>query len=427
MVPPERTRHSNFGADSTEDPMKLKRITLVCVGVCGAPAMAAAQSLNVSSPASSVQIYGTINVDVESVEMKGAASGQNFQRRARITSNSSNIGFRGREELGSGLAAFFQVESQVNVDDGTSSGFWASRNSAVGLQGNWGQVLLGQWDSPYKVATVGIDPFNDIGIAGYSGIIGSTGGVTAGQGGSNAAQRLSFIRRVSDVVQYWTPTWGGFSARLAYGAGDTNQGNAATGVSEASSLKPALWAAMAAYTSGPLYAALAYEHHTDFQGLNTLLGAAQSKGKDDGWKAGVSYKFANNLTLGAVFEALRYKTDDFNGVGSLERKVKNWYAVGKYETGPHSVALSYGQKGKEELSGAGFSDLPESKAHQISARYGYSFSKRTQLYAAATVITNDENALQQFGNSPLTSTLLFVDPSRGADPKGYGIGMIHTF
>ena len=43
--------------------MKLKRITLVCIGVCGAPAIATAQSLTVSAPTSSVQIYGTINVD----------------------------------------------------------------------------------------------------------------------------------------------------------------------------------------------------------------------------------------------------------------------------------------------------------------------------------------------------------------------------
>ena len=50
--------------------MKLKRITLVVMGLAGAPAIAAAQS--------TVQIYGTANVDIESVEATGAASGQNF-------------------------------------------------------------------------------------------------------------------------------------------------------------------------------------------------------------------------------------------------------------------------------------------------------------------------------------------------------------
>ena len=401
--------------------MKLKRIMLVCIGAVGAPGLAAAES--------PVQIYGTLNGDFEVVEAKGAALGsvQDFARRNRVTSNSSNIGLRGNEDLGSGLKAFFQVESAVNFDDGTSSGFFASRNSGVGLQSGWGQIFLGQWDSPYKYATARFDPSGNVGIAAYTGIMGSTGSITAGQGGSSPAQRLSFERRVGNSVQYWTPNWKGLSGRLAYGTGDSNQGSAATGVSEASGLKPDLLSAMAAYEAGPFYATLAYEHHKDFQGLNSLLGAPASAGNDHGWKAGASYKFAGRFTVGGIFERLEYKADDINGLGSLERKIDNWYAVGQYDSGPHHVALAYGRKGKEKLSGAGFSELPDSEAHQISARYGFSLSKRTQLYAMATRITNGENAAQQFGNTPLTSTTLFRDPSRGADPTGYGVGMIHVF
>jgi hypothetical protein len=51
----------------------------------------------------------------------------------------------------------------------------------------------------------------------------------------------------------------------------------------------------------------------------------------------------------------------------------------KSRVGPHSAALCYGRKGEEKLSGAGFSDLSDSKAKQVSARYGYSLSRRTQL------------------------------------------------
>jgi predicted porin len=107
--------------------------------------------------------------------------------------------------------------------------------------------------------------------------------------------------------------------------------------------------------------------------------------------------------------------------------VTNWYAVGKLQSGLHSMALSYGQKGQEKLSGAGFSDLSDSKARQVSARYGYSLSKRTQLYAIATRISNEANAFQSFGNAPITPTTLFRDPARGADPTGFGAGMIHSF
>ena len=399
--------------------MQMKRITLIGAALFAAPAAALAQT--------TVQIYGTLNADVESVKATGAA-GTNFASRTRVTSNSSNIGFRGTEELGQGLRAFAQIESSVNFDNGAQGGaFWASRNSGIGLIGSWGQILLGQWDSPYKFSTLRLDPTGDVGIAGYSGIIGGTGAITAGQGGQNFAERASFERRVANVVQYWSPTWRGLTARLAYGAGDTNIGSTSNGVSEASNLRPALYSGTVIFESGPWYATVAGERHKDFESLNTLLGAAQSSGKDDGLKAGLQYSFNSTWSLGGIVERLKYQADNINGLGSLERKVTNWYVVGKYTVGPHSVALSYGQKGEEKLSGAGFSDLPDSKARQIAARYGYSLSKRTQLYGIATRISNDANAFQTFGNSPITPTLVFRDPARGADPTGFGVGMIHTF
>jgi predicted porin len=398
--------------------MKLKRITLASLAALAAPA-ALAQS--------NVQIYGTLNADFESVKATGS-SGTNFLSRNRVTSNSSNLGFRGTEDLGQGLRAFFQIESAVNLDNGTQSGFWASRNSGVGLQGGWGQVLLGQWDSPYKFSTSRIDPTGNTGIAAYTGILGSTGSITSGQGGTTFAERASFDRRVSNVIQYWTPAWRGLSGRFAYGSGDTNVGSAANGVAESTNLRPALYAGTAIYEAGPLYVTLAAERHKDFQALNTLLGAAASSGKDDAWKAGVQYALLNNtLTFGGIVERLKYQADDISGLGSLERKVTNWYLVGKYQAGPHAMALSYGQKGEEKLSGAGFSDLSDSKAKQVSARYGYALSKRTQLYAIATRISNEANAFQSFGNSPITPTTLFRDPARGADPTGFGGGIIHTF
>jgi predicted porin len=238
--------------------MTLKPITLACMGLFAVPAAALAQS--------NVTIYGTLNADVESVKAEGG-SGPSFSSRSRVTSNSSNIGFKGAEDLSQGFAAIFQVESQVNIDAGTTTGFWASRNSGVGLRSNtYGQVLLGQWDSPYKYSTMRFDPTGSTGIAAYTGILGGTGTLTVGQGGSNFAERATFDRRVSNVVQYWTPAWNGLSGRFAYGASDTNIGSA-TGVPEGSGLKPALYSAAALYEGGNLYATLAYERHNDFQPL----------------------------------------------------------------------------------------------------------------------------------------------------------------
>src|SRR5258708_22984282 len=152
--------------------MKLKRITLATLAAFAAPSAVLAQS-NVQS-VGNVQIYGTLNIDIESVKATGAP-GLNFPSRSRVTSNSSNIGLRGTEDLGQGVRAFYQIESAVNFDNGTSSGFWASRNSAARLLGNCGQVFLGQWDSPYKYSTRPLGPTRDSGIAACPGLLGSPG------------------------------------------------------------------------------------------------------------------------------------------------------------------------------------------------------------------------------------------------------------
>jgi predicted porin len=388
--------------------------------IAALPGLAAAQS--------SVTIYGTLNADVESVKANGATvPGDDFPSRARVSSNSSNVGFRGVEDLGSGLKAFFQIESSANLDEG--GGTWASRNSAVGLTSAWGQILLGQWDTPYKVATQRLDPFGNTGIAAYSGIIGFSGSITAGQGGANFQQRASFDRRTRNVVQYWTPSLSGFNARIAYGAPDSDKPTGAD-----SALTPTLWSLAASYESGPFYAAVAYERHDDFEPLNTLLAAPLTSGHDDGIRVGASYRIGG-FTISGAYEWLKYQGDGLAsaqvtalvGPGSqnVEYEIGNWFVAGSYEIGPNVLALAYGQKETDQLNGA---DVGGTRARQVSARWGYNFSKRTQLYAVATWISNEVNAYQTFGVNPLGATVpLGLSPSRGADPTGYGIGLIHRF
>src|SRR5207253_2962222 len=149
----------------------------------------------------------------------------------------------------------------------------------------------------------------------------------------------------ANVLQYWSPTWRGLTARLAYGTGDTNVGSTANGVSEASGLRPALYSGTVIFESGAWYATLAGERHKDFQSLNTLFGSPASSGKDDGLKAGLQYSFNSTWSFGGIVERLKYQADNINGLAGLERKVTIWYVVGKYNMGLPSVAFSYGQQG----------------------------------------------------------------------------------
>jgi len=101
-----------------------------------------------------VEIYGRANVTVEhqSVKAHGNPATNDFSVNA-VVDNSSRVGFRGKEDLGGGLSAFFQVESRVRLDEGTA-GFWASRDSFVGLQsGSLGTLRLGRTIGPVYYAT----------------------------------------------------------------------------------------------------------------------------------------------------------------------------------------------------------------------------------------------------------------------------------
>src|SRR5260221_11646198 len=132
LLRPREYRRSPRGIYNTQRNsrgMEMKRsLALPAILTLVMPLSARAESGN-------VQIYGTINVDYESVQATGASpaavhapnqlgatpTGIDVPHRDRVTSNSSNIGFRGMQPLGAGLKAIFQMESAEGYDNhGTS-------------------------------------------------------------------------------------------------------------------------------------------------------------------------------------------------------------------------------------------------------------------------------------------------------------------
>jgi predicted porin len=383
--------------------MNKKLMALAVAAAVSVPTLALADD-------STVTLYGFLNADLESVQAKGASDvvvggvttpGSNLEikNRTRVSSNSSYIGFRGIEPLSPGFNAWFQVESGVNLDAGGST--WASRNSAVGLNGDFGSILLGQWDSPYKVSTGRFDPFGDSSAASYSAIINNGGGTSGNTG-------RGFDRRLQNTFQYWTPSWAGFSGRAAYGANEEKPANGSS--------NPHLWDLALTYQNGPLYVTGAYEEHKDF---GTFV-AATPQGKDTGLKGGVSYTFANVFTIAGIYEQLKYKSD----AAGTELKFKEWYVTGTYKLGPNAFSLAYGQKGKDKLNG---NDQDQTEVKQYSFRYGYSFSKRTELWAFYTKLQNESRINRDFATNPITPVAGAATLPLGADPQAIGAGLLHRF
>jgi predicted porin len=345
--------------------MNKKLIAMAVAGACVAPA-AMAQTAN------PVTLYGRIYVNFQSVEAGG--SGTPIVRRNRVEDHNSYLGVRGTEDLGGGLKAFFQLETQFKADQNDTT--FANRNSGVGLQGGWGSILLGRWDSPMKTTQTAVDPWGD-------NELGDITGAALRQGG--------FSQRWQNTVQYWTPNWAGFAARLMYVANEART----------STINPRATGASLSYTAGPLYLAYAYEKHQE------LVGATATDNVDEKGNA-----FAGAFTFGPVKLSGQY--GEYTRTGT--EKQKSFQVGMDWFFGNNHILGSYS---KSKYGGASGGAQPECKLAAVG--YRYDFSRRTSFMANYTKVDNETGNLCNFGQSALAGI------AAGQDPKGVSVGVRHVF
>jgi predicted porin len=340
---------------------------------------------------SEITLYGRINVDGEQVKLDPPTG--NGTRKTRLSSNSSNLGIRGTENLGGGLKAWFQVESDLRIDGDNQPAGWATRNSAVGLSGDFGSILAGRWDSPYKTFAQRLDPFDDKGVPSWSNLL--------GQPGFKAATNKDFHDRYPNAIQYWTPNMSGFSGRLHVSTSEAATPNYRR-----------IYSASAQYENGPFFGGLGYEKHND----SSRLAGVGNLGDDKGLRVALGYQIPNiNTKLGLVYEKLTYESARS---GDLKRD-GIFFSIDQPIASNQALWLTYG-KGKD-FEGTNVQAVKNSGAKIVSLAYDYKFSKRTDGYVFYTKIDNDANAFYDINNGayPLVT--------KGADLTGYGIGLIHRF
>jgi len=369
--------------------MNKKLIALAVAAASVAPA-AMAQTAN------PVTLYGRIYVMFESVEAKGGASP--VARRNRVSDQSSLLGVRGTEDLGGGLKAFFQLETQFKPDQNDST--FAARNSGVGLQGGWGSVLLGRWDTPYKTATTAVDPFGDLTIGGITGINNDSG---------------THDRRAQNVVQYWSPNFAGFAARVSYGA---NEGKTAT-------VNPEEMAASLTWGKGPIYLFYAYEKLDDTSSLNAAANTGNfTFTEQEANSVGGSFTMGP-VKVGGLYA--EYKKTD-------RTKKKSYMLNGVWTIAKHQLIYQY-QNSEDggcpvgtvgtAANGCGTGVVgghPEANSHTVG--YQYNWTKRTFFLAQYVKVDNNNSAGSNYGNfgsNRLTLT------SAGQDPQGFAVGLRHVF
>jgi len=127
--------------------MQKKLLGMAVATALTAPAVALAQ----------VQVYGTAHVSFNSTKYGEASSfnvGGPFAgvTKMSVSSHASNFGIRSSEPLGGGLTGWVQYEFNVKMerDNDVTGGNATTRNTAIGLRGNFGNVYFGTWETPYS-------------------------------------------------------------------------------------------------------------------------------------------------------------------------------------------------------------------------------------------------------------------------------------
>jgi len=358
--------------------MNKKLIALAVASACIAPAVMA-------QTANPVTLYGRVHVTFESVSAGGGTTTQNdgTKTRTRVQDQASLLGVRGTEDLGGGLKAVFQLETAFAPDANTTT--FAARNSGVGLMGGWGTVMMGRWDTPFKMATGSIDPFGDVTIGGFTAVMND---------GAN------FDRRDQNVVQYWSPKWGGFDFKLMYQA---SEGKTATA-------DPRDVGASATWSNGPFYLMYAYEEHKDQVGpSNGASNSPTASGKKEkGQALGGTFAFGP-VKIGLLAE--KFNKDD-------RKDQKAWMGNVVWTIGNNQLIYQYSQAKDGGLNAA--ATQPDCNANVFG--WQYNFSKRTFFLGQYTQVKNDNVASNCGANSfkaPFTNG--------GQDPKGLSLGLRHVF
>jgi predicted porin len=139
-----------------------------------------------------------------------------------MSSNGSNIGYRGSHKIGSsGIDFIYQVSTSIDMAaaPGLNNTWTKSSNTVQGAIGlgdtwvglrskDWGQFKFGEMYTPYKTSTDRLNPFNGL-LGNYSVVMGNTGG----------DNRIEFGTRMDHVVTYSSPNWSGFSFDASYSFG----------------------------------------------------------------------------------------------------------------------------------------------------------------------------------------------------------------
>lgn len=460
--------------------MNKKLMALAVAAAVTAPGLALAQVPTTLTPQpgvatnAGITLYGRVDeaimYDKFSVSAPNAAgvSANSELKKSDILSAGNAMGVKGREDLGGGTSAWFQLEIGVwpseRLDTATTTGNnWGGRNSGIGLTTSAGDIMLGNWDTPYKQTYFIYNSLTSggfssggvtMGMADTTGALNNvactntvnngTGTVTTATNGvcvtEATASATAWSRRINNSVQYWSPVMSGLQAKVMTTMANY-QSPGSSLVPLSGTAKPQEYSANVTWARGPLSLGLGYDYH---KGLRpSAVAGGEANPKDTGVLLAAKWNFGMG-EVGFGYEQITYGNNAPGNVADNGMKVPAYALNGRFNAGPGAVWASYSATDAKSCTNVGNTVTAIGtavcglKAKEYSLGYDYILSKRTKMYVAFNKIDNGQGTLAN-GNAIGTTYYYIAGPATnnlngtsggnaaGTDVTTYGFGIQHVF
>jgi len=330
-------------------------------------ALAALAAVGAASAQSSVTVYGRVTTGL----VKDTA-GQSA--RIDAANGTSQLGFRGVEDLGGGLRATFDLRHRFSPESGNNDGtlnarpFWQGW-SKVGLAGGFGSIEIGRMLTAVQGPVNSSDPWGTETVGSVAFL--PNGYVTDARQADGAGLGRT------DVITYTTPNFAGFSGAFSLGP---KTSAAVTPRTVGARNLTSLWLQ---YGAGPVFVGGGYERNRTGDKLTALLG---------------SFDFGMAKVMAGIG---RVDTVAVAGSG------RNWNLGLTAPLGPVTLKAGYGRT-RWETAGVG-------SQRKLGVGAEYNLSKRTYLFTTFARVQG------------VSAAGVAIGTAGGAARGQWDVGVSHSF
>jgi len=350
-----------------------KKLIAVAVATGLALPVITAQAVEVAGK--KLEVYGKMHLSIDSSDTDGLVTTDGLS----VSSNSSRLGFKGELPAGD-LKVVYQIESEVSFD-ATGSNL-AGRNTFAGLKGDFGKVIVGNHDTPFKTVASKWGVFGDS-VAERRSILGA---------GYSKGNQLN--ERAKNAIMYEMKTKTiNFQAMYAVDPETATDGKVDNSKNNVTSVG-------VRYKAGAVWLGAAYE---SWQGHSKMVDG-------DALRVGAKYK------VGSAQFGLFYESINSDTVNEWKRDaigINAKFKISK-KTDIRAQYLSV-----DDAEGS-----PDTGATKLGLGIFHKLDKKAQVYVAYATTDNDANAKFQAVDGGHGDEVKTVN---GGNPSSISFGMIYKF